>query len=326
VVPDNYGPVLFLDLKEMRYKPEVQQALTAQMAPALAAIPSEAANVIEGAVLARDGDDGGAIVVLSTPLDIATMLSVASSLEISSKTAEPETFREHQIWSIEEFGSRLAIGSVDKSTSVAVAGSSPPDVSHLQRVKGALDTFDGLTPALLGSDALSSVANNLPQGVVVALFDGCSALDSISAVAGLEDCNAAGVSAELIDQDTISINVIAGFQEDGKAEAALRSLKAAGILLGEAVPQDWAARQEGSLVRVRLIVEFDQIASAFDAFGLTPGGPTPTPTAVPALVEVAILLTYAQDLSQGNRRVLLRWRARSADLGVENAYEIYRRS
>ena len=40
VVPANYGPVLFLDLKEMWYKPEVQQALTAQMAPAPAAIPS----------------------------------------------------------------------------------------------------------------------------------------------------------------------------------------------------------------------------------------------------------------------------------------------
>ena len=164
VVPANYGPVLFLDLKEMRYKPEVLQALTAQMAPALAAILSGATKVIEGAVLARDGDDGGAIVVLSTPLDIATMLSVASSLEISSKTPEPETFREHQIWSIEDFGARLAIGSVDKSTSVAVAGSSPPDVSHLTRVKGALDTFDGLTPSFLDSDALSLVANKPTSG------------------------------------------------------------------------------------------------------------------------------------------------------------------
>ena len=145
-------------------------------------------------------------------------------------------------------------------------------------------------------------------------------------MASLDDCNASGVSAELIDRDTIAINVVAGFQENNQAEAALRSLKAAGILLGEAVPQDWAARQEGSLVRVRLIVEFDQIASAFDAFGLSPDGPTPTPTATPALVEVATLLTYAQDLSQGNRRVLLRWRARSADLGVENIYEVYRRS
>jgi hypothetical protein len=198
--------------------------------------------VIEAAVLARDSEDGGAIVVLSTPLDIATMLSVASSLEISSKTPEPETFREHQIWSIEEFGSRLAIGSVDKSTSVAVAGSSPPDVSHLRRVKGALDTFDGLTPSLLDSNAISFVANNLPQGVVVALFDGCSALGSISAVASLDDCNAAGVSAELIDKDTIAINVIAGFEDDGQAKAALGSLNATGVLLGGAVPQDWAAR------------------------------------------------------------------------------------
>ena len=66
VVPANHGPVLFLDMKELRYKPDVQEALRFQIAPALAAIPSAVTNVIEGAVLATSGKDGGALQSSST--------------------------------------------------------------------------------------------------------------------------------------------------------------------------------------------------------------------------------------------------------------------
>ena len=45
-VPANHGPALFLDIKELRYKPDVQAALRSQIAPALAAIPSAVTNVI----------------------------------------------------------------------------------------------------------------------------------------------------------------------------------------------------------------------------------------------------------------------------------------
>jgi len=43
---------------------------------------------------------------------------------------------------------------------------------------------------------------------------------------------------------------VAGCQEVGLAEAALQALNDVGIRMGESVPQDSAARQEGSLVRV----------------------------------------------------------------------------
>ena len=266
-VPANHGPVLFLDMKELRYKPDVQEALRFQIAPALAAIPSAVTNVIEGAVLATSGKDGGALVVLTTPLDIGTMLNAASSLQITSKLPEPEAYRDHQIWTFNEFETSLAIGSVDATTSVAAAGSPPSDISPSKRVKSALDTVDGLTPRLLDSSAVSQVVNRLPQGVVVAVFDGCSGLGSQPGIAGLPDCSVMGVSAELLDQNVVAINIVAAFQEDGLAEAALQTLNDAGIRLGESVPRDSAVRQEGSLVWVRQIIELDQIGDVFDAFG-----------------------------------------------------------
>ena len=75
------------------------------------------------------------------------------------------------------------------ATSVAAAGSSPSNISPLNRVQTGLDTFDGLTPRLLDTGARSQVEGNLVQGVVLAVFDGCSALSSLSAVGGLPDCN-----------------------------------------------------------------------------------------------------------------------------------------
>ena len=267
VVPANHGPVLFLNMKELRYKPDVQKALRSQIAPALAAIPSAVTNVIEGAVLATSGNVGGVFVVLTTPLDIGTMLNAASSLQITSKLPEPEAYRDHQIWTFNEFETSLAIGSVDATTSVAAAGSPPSDISPSKRVKSALDTVDGLTPRLLDSSAVSQVVNRLPQGIVVAVFDGCSGLGSQPGIGGLLDCSVMGVSAELLDQNVVAINIVAAFQEDGLAKAALLTLNDAELRLAGSVTQDSASRQEGSLVLVRQIIEFDQIGDLFDAFG-----------------------------------------------------------
>ena len=267
VLPSDYGPVLFLDMKELRYKPEMQEALRSQIAPALAAIPSAVTNVIDGAVLATNSGDGGPLVVLSTPLDIGTMLNAASSLQITSNIPEPEAYRDHQIWSFQEPQTSLAIGSVDTTTSAAAAGSSPSDISPPKRVKTALDTFDGLTPSLLDSPSVSLVANSLPQGIVVAIFGDCSALGSLSAVSGLPGCSGVGVSAELLDQTVVAVNIVAGFQGDGHAEAALQTLNDEGILLGGSVPQDTATQQDGTLVRVRQIIEFDDIGQLFASFG-----------------------------------------------------------
>ena len=58
------------------------------------------------------------------------------------------------------------------------------------------------------------------------------------------------VSAELLNQNVAATNFVAGCQEVGLAEAALQALNDEGIRMGESVPQDSAARQEGSLVRV----------------------------------------------------------------------------
>ena len=266
-VPANHGPALFLDMKELRYKPDVQAALRSQISPALAAIPSAVTNVIEGAVLATSGNVGGVFVVLTTPLDIGTMLNAASSLQITSKLPEPEAYRDHQIWTFNEFETSLAIGSVDATTSVAAAGSPPSDISPSKRVKSALDTVDGLTPRLLDSSAVSQVVNRLPQGIVVAVFDGCSGLGSQPGIGGLLDCSVMGVSAELLDQNVVAINIVAAFQEDGLAKAALLTLNDAELRLAGSVTQDSASRQEGSLVLVRQIIEFDQIGDLFDAFG-----------------------------------------------------------
>ena len=78
---------------------------------------------------------------------------------------------------------------------------------------------------------------------MVAVFDGRSAFGSESAVTSPPNSSVMGVSAELLDQNVVAINIVAAFQEDGLAKAALQTLNDDGIRLGESVPKDSAARQ-----------------------------------------------------------------------------------
>ena len=88
---------------------------------------------------------------------------------------------------------------------------------------------------------------------MVEVFDGLSAFGSESTVTSLPDCSVIGVSAGLLNQNVVAINIVAGFQDDGLAKAALQTLNEQGIRLGESVPQDSAAWQDGILVLVRQI-------------------------------------------------------------------------
>jgi hypothetical protein len=134
----------------------------------------------------------------------------------------------------------------------------------LDQVKGALDGFDGLAPRLLDNPEVSRLVTSLPPGVTAVVLTGCTEMAGLVSIAALPGCNGAALSAEVLDQDTGAINAVVGFQDDLQAAGALRLLDKEGIRLGELPPQNGAARQEESLLRIRFAVNLDQIPSAFD--------------------------------------------------------------
>ena len=267
-VPKGHGPLLFMDMETLRERPDLQKALKLQAMGALAVLPPSASGLLNSVLVAVDQPGQGAVVVLDGPINIESLLQLVSSFGISSEPPKAEAYRDHKVWSISVFGFALAVGTVDQSTAVLGSGLSAQTTSPKDRVEDALDAFDGVEPGVMDDPRISQVVDNLPVGVVVAVFGDCGNLSSPAAASGLDGCISFGASAELLDQDKVAINAVALFQQEGQASAATETFNGAGIRLGGLVPEKSIARQEGLLVRVRLITDLEQVGSAFDAFGL----------------------------------------------------------
>ena len=135
------------------------------------------------------------------------------------------------------------------ATSVAAASSSPSTISPLNRVRPAWNVRRIDTPPIGHRGRLpggGQPGSGRCAGGIRWLFGLEQSIGSWR-IPGLQRDS---VSAELLNQNVVATNFVAGCQEVGLAEAALQALSDEGIRLGESVPQDSAARQEGSLVRV----------------------------------------------------------------------------
>ena len=267
-VPKGHGPLLYMDMETLRERPGLQKALKLQAMGALAFLPPSASGLLNSVLVAVDQAGQGAIVVLDGPINVASLMQMASSFGISSEPPKPEAYRDHQVWSINVFGFAVAVGTLDESTAVLGSGLSAQTTSAKGMVEDALDAFDGVEPRVMDDPRISQVVDNLPVGVVVAVFGDCGNLSSPAAASGLAGCLSSGASAELLGQDKVAINAVAVFQQEEQASAALETFNADGIRLGDLVPEKSIARQEGLLVRVRLITNLEQVGRPFDAFGL----------------------------------------------------------
>ena len=185
-VPAGYPQAFHLDLAALRENPDVREAIQLERLGVLGALPPGGANLLDGLVAASRKGGEDLIVILDGPLDIASLIQVAGAFGISVVGPKAESYREHQVWDIDILGVKLAIGGVDGSTSVSSPGSTTGGGSAVDLVKGALDSFDGLSPRLMEDPNVARLVNRLPSGVVTALFLSCSGLEDISPISSLD--------------------------------------------------------------------------------------------------------------------------------------------
>ncbi len=72
---------------------------------------------------------------------------------------------------------------------------------------------------------------------------------------------------EVLDEELVALNPVVAFQTESQSAMALQVLNQGDFQLGGLEPKKSAARQEGTLLRLRLIVEIQDIAVAFDGLG-----------------------------------------------------------
>ena len=266
-VPQNYSPVIFMDVAALKENPELQRVLKLPVLGLLDTLPADSTSALESLAVALDENNEGVILVLRGPLDIEGLLQLAGGFGVTSTASEPQSYREHRVSSIDLFGVTLAIGSADKSTTVMTSGAPGGATPALDHLKAALDGFDGLIPRLLDDANVSRLVNNLAPGIAAAIFRDCADLGALGKVAGPGGCTGAAVSAEVLDEELVALNLVVAFQTESQAAAAFQALNQGDFRLGELEPKKSAARQEATLLRLRLIVELKDIAVGFDGLG-----------------------------------------------------------
>lgn len=264
-VPTQYTQALHLDLAALLENPDVQEAIKLDSLGILGALPPGATNLLDGLVMASRDDGEGLIVIMDGTLDIESLFQVAQAFGISVGGPKAEAYRDHQVWDIDLLGQKLAIGGVDGSTSVSSSGSTTDDVSAVDLVRGALDSFDGLGPRLMEDPNATRLVNRLPSGIVMALFLNCTGMEDISPISSLEGCAGVAASVELLTADSFAVNILVGFGIEGDASTAAALVEQQGISLGSLVPQDMTASSEGPLLAVRLLIDAADVAQVVDA-------------------------------------------------------------
>jgi len=264
-VPAQYVRAIHLDLAALRENPDVQEAIQLDRLGVLGALPPGATNLLDGLLVASLEEGEGLIVIMDGTLDIESLFQVAQAFGISLGGPKAESYRDHQVWDIDLLGLKLAIGGVDASTSVSSSGLTTGGGSAVDLVKRALDSFDGLEPRLIDDPNMARLVNRLPSGIVTALFLSCAGLEDISPISSLEGCAGAAVSVELLTAETLAVNILVGFGVEGEASTAAALVEQGGISLGPLVPQEMAARLEGRLLAVRLLIDTARVAQVIDA-------------------------------------------------------------
>ena len=227
-------------------------------------VPTAAISLLDGAGVVTGPPGDGSLAVLDGSIDVESLLQLASGFGIALGGPEPETFRDHRVWSIDAFGLTLAVGEADATTVVVSSGFFSENVSSLDLVKGSLDSFDGLAPRWLDNPINERLLNRLPSGFVTTLLARCGDLARLTPVIDLPGC-AAAASAESLGADGVVIYGLIAFDDATLASAglklAIQRIEAdGGLPFGEVT-----AGQEEELVWTRVLIDTAQVAQALKA-------------------------------------------------------------
>ena len=266
LVPADYGWAVHLDLKALRDNPGLAAAISPDSLGLELALPSLVTSVLDGLTVATDRRTGNIITGFNGAFEISDLIRIGGGFGLQLVGDGPEDYGTHQIWSIDFLDDSAALGSANANTGVAGVGSGP-EVDPVALVKQSLDAFDGDTPSILDTGAATRLVESLPSGFASAVISDCRDLAVLAEAQGIPGCLSAAVSADLLDGQTAVFHFLAGFVYEELAAAAVEltrnSLEAQSPSAGL---REVGVRQEGDLVRARVVTDLPQFEEAFKLF------------------------------------------------------------
>jgi hypothetical protein len=266
LVPANYGWAVYLDLKALRDDPNLAAAISPDSLGLALALPSLVTSVVDGLVVASDRQTGDIITGFNGAFEIKDLLRIGGGFGLQLGGHGPEDYGTHQIWDVDFLGDSVAIGSANTRTGVAGVGSRP-DVDPVALVKQSLNAFDRDTPNILDTGVATRLLESLPSGFASAVISECRDLAVLAKTQGIPVCLSAAVSTDLLDGQTGVFHFLAGFVNEELAAAAVELARdALEAQSPSAGLREVGVRQEGDLIRVRVVADLPQFEETFRLF------------------------------------------------------------
>ena len=137
-----------------------------------------------------------------------------------------------------------------------------------ERIRTALDSFDGLVTGLLDDPETSRMVRELPPGMMAMVLGNCANLTVLFHSRTLQGCTRAVISSELAETGSGAINAIVGYENEAQASTAMELMGEQGFQLDGVTLENVAMVQERSLLRLKLPANADQVATAFETLRL----------------------------------------------------------
>ncbi len=268
LIPSGYSPAIFLDVQAALANAGIQESLDLEVLGLLDTLQPGASASVDSAVVAFSRDGNRMIMVLQGTLDVDGLLAAAGGLGLVELGQEPEKHRDYDIQSVDVFDISLALASVDGSSLLIATGSPLVGATGPERIRTALDSFDGLVTGLLDDPETSRMVKELPPGMMAMVLGNGANLTVLGHSRTLQGCTRAVISSELAETGSGAINAIVGYENEAQASTAMELMGEQGFQLDGVTLENVAMVQERSLLRLKLPANADQVGTAFETLRL----------------------------------------------------------
>ena len=235
-----------VDLGELGLHPMVQPLIT---------------YALDMMVLASPDSDDGAVVIFQGGVELESLVDLARSLGMAIDP-EPEYYQGYRVWSGQILGlGALSLAELGDNTSIIAQGPVTDHSVPERLVHNMLDLEDAPSEGFVDGPVFWGLVDQQPSGPVIVVADECRSLAELYSDITLVGCTAAAVSVNEVSANQVVTHLVLGFGTEVQAEIALPLLRD-GLLSSEIRLEEISIRQEGVLLRVRIVGDIHEILDA----------------------------------------------------------------
>ena len=206
-------------------------------------------------------DSGDGTVVIFQGVELESLVDLARSLGMAIDP-EPEYYQGYRVWSGQILGlGALSLAELGDNTSIIAQGPVTDHSVPERLVHNMLDLEDAPSEGFVDGPVFWGLVDQQPSGPVIVVADECRSLAELYSDITLVGCTAAAVSVNEVSANQVVTHLVLGFGTEVQAEIALPLLRD-GLLSSEIRLEEIGIRQEGVLLRVRIVGNTQEIIDA----------------------------------------------------------------